>query len=172
GRRFAWARRGVLVAGLPASGLLPAAGRRGCCAQSPRAGPGDPVTAVGLAERIAVEQDCGEFPHVLDGVVVIGTAARLARMLDRRFLDEAGWDPRTRVLSLPAEHRLLGRTVCRAEGCQNTVQSGLTVCHRCCTRLTRRGMSTAEIAAAAGLPAEPASATRCAVPGCRCVPTV
>ncbi len=130
------------------------------------------MTAVGLAERIAVEQDCGESPHVLDGVVVIGTAARLARMLDRRFLDEAGWDPRTRVLSLLAEHRLLGRTVCRAEGCQNTVQSGLTVCHRCCTRLTRRGMNTAEIAAAACLPAEPASATRCAVPGCRCVPTV
>jgi integrase len=33
-------------------------------------------------------------------------------------------------------------------------------------------MNTAEIAAAACLPAEPASATRCAVPGCRCVPTV
>ena len=78
------------------------------------------MTAVGLAERVAAGQDCGEFPHVLDGVVLIGAAARLAAMLDRRFLDEAGWDPRTRVLSLPAEHRLLGRTVCRVEGCQNS----------------------------------------------------
>jgi hypothetical protein len=130
------------------------------------------VTTVELAENLAAEQDCGEFPHVLDGVVLIGAAARLAAMLDRGFFDEAGWDPRTRVLSLPAEHRLLGRTVCRVDGCQNTVQSGLPVCHRCFTRLTRLGMSQAEIAAAACLPAEPASPTRCAVPGCRCAPTV
>jgi len=130
------------------------------------------VTAVRLADRVAVDEDCGEFPHVLDGVVLIGAAACLARMLDRRFLDEAGWDPRTRVLSLPAEHRLLGRTVCWAQGCQNTIRSGRTVCHRCFTRLTRLGMSTAEIAAAACLPAEPASTSRCAVSGCRCVPTV
>lgn len=128
------------------------------------------MTAVRLAESLAAEQDCGEFRHVVDGVVLIGAAARLARMLDRGFLDEAGWDPRTRVLSLPAEHRLLGRTMCRVQGCPNTAQSGLPVCHRCCTRLTRSGLSQAEIAAAACLPAEPASATRCAVPECRCVP--
>ena len=84
------------------------------------------MTVVGLAERVAAGQDCGQFPHVLDGVVLVGAAARLAAMLDRKFLDEAGWDPRTRVLSLPAEHRLLGRTVCRVEGCQNTVRSGLS----------------------------------------------
>ena len=130
------------------------------------------MTTVELAENLAAEEDCGEFPHVLGGVVLIGAAARLAAMLDRRFLDEAGWDPRTRVLSLPAEHRLLGRTVCRVDGCQNSVHSGLMVCHRCFTRLTRLGMSKAEIAAAAYLPAEPASTTRCAVSGCRCVPTV
>ena len=130
------------------------------------------MTTVGLAERVAAGQDCGEFPHVLDGVVLIGAAARLAAMLDCGFLDEAGWDPRTRVLSLPAEHRLLGRTVCRVERCQNKVRSGPRVCHRCFTRLTRLGMSTAQIAAAACLPAEPASPSRCAVPGCRCVPTV
>jgi integrase len=133
------------------------------------------VTAVGLADRVAVEEDCGELSHVLGGVVLVGATARLARMLDRRFLDEAGWDPRTRVLSLPAQHRLLGRPVCRVEGCQNTIHSihsGLAVCHRCFTRLTRLGMSTSEIAAAARLPAEPTSATRCAVSGCRCALTV
>ena len=130
------------------------------------------MTTVELAENLAADEDCGEFPHMLRGVVLIGAAARLVAMLDRRFLDEAGWDPRTRVLSLPAEHRLLGRTVCRVDGCQNSVHSGLMVCHRCFTRLTGRGMSKAEIAAAACLPAEPASTTRCAVSGCRCVPTV
>jgi hypothetical protein len=66
------------------------------------------VTTVGLAENLAVEEDCGEFPHVVGGVVLIGAAACLARMLDRGFLDGAGWDPRTRVLSLPAQHRLFG----------------------------------------------------------------
>jgi len=81
-----------------------------------------------------------EIAHVLDGVVLHGAALRLARMLDRGFLDEAGWDPTTRVLSLPASHRLLGRRVCRAAGCERTVHSGLpAVCHRCFTRLTRLG---------------------------------
>lgn len=130
------------------------------------------MTAARLAERVAVEQDRGEFPHVLDGVVLIGAAARLAAMLDCGFLDEAGWDPRTRVLSLPAQHRLLGRTICRVQLCQNTIHSGLPVCYRCFSRLTRLGMSPEDIATARELPSEPAPATRCAVPGCRCVPTV
>ena len=130
------------------------------------------MTAGRLAERVAVEEDRGEFPHVLDGVVLIGAAARLAAMLDCGFLDEAGWDPRTRLLSLPVEHRLLGRTKCRVQLCQNTIQSGLRVCHRCFSRLTRLGMSSEDIATASELPNEPAPATRCAVPRCRCVPTV
>src|ERR1700757_491069 len=147
-------------------------GCRGCGAQPSRAGRGDSVTTMGLDERLAAEEDCGEFPHVVGGVVLVGAAARLATMLDPGFLDEAGWDPTMRVLALPARHRLLGRTVCRAQGCRNIVQSGLTVCHRCFTRLTRLGMSRDEIAAAMELPGEPVSATRCAVSGCRCVPTV
>ena len=57
----------------------------------------------------------GEFPHVLDGVALGGAAARLAAMLDRALLEEAGWDPITRILFLPAQLRLLGRQVCRAE---------------------------------------------------------
>jgi integrase len=131
------------------------------------------MTGVIPAMASLVTEDAFEIPHVLDGVVLIGPAGRLARMLDRGFLDEAGWDPRTRVLSLPARHRLLGRTVCRVEECARTVHAGLpAVCHRCFTRLGGLGMSTAEIAAAAALPAQPPSADRCAVPGCRCVPTV
>ncbi len=114
-----------------------------------------------------------EFPHVLDEVVLDGAAARLAGMLDRGFLNEAGWDPRTRVLALPAQHRLLGRPVCRADGCERTVHSGLPgVCLRCFTRLTGLGMDAQDIAAALGLPAPAPRAQRCAVPGCRCAPTV
>ena len=130
------------------------------------------MTAAAPASSGSVTTEPDEFPHVLAGVALDGSAARLASMLDPKFLEEAGWNPRTRVLALPAEHRLLGRLLCRAQGCRNTVQSGFTVCHRCFTRLTRLGMSTAEIATVAQLPGEPVPATRCAVSGCRCVPTV
>jgi integrase len=131
------------------------------------------MTAAMLASTSAVTADACELSHVLDGVVLDGAAARLARMLERDFLNEAGWDPRTRVLSLPAQHRLLGRPLCRADGCTPTVHSGLPgVCHRCFTRLTRLGLSTQEIAVAPELPAEPASVDHCAVSGCQCVPTV
>jgi integrase len=131
------------------------------------------VTGTTAARTPSITEDAFEIPYVLDRVVLDGAAARLGRMLDRGFLDEAGWDPRARVLSLPAQHRLLGRKVCRADGCTRTVHCGLpAVCHRCFTRLTRRGMSAAEIAAAPELPAEPVSTGHCAVPGCQCAPTV
>jgi len=130
------------------------------------------MTATALAAAPCVAGDAREFPRVLGGVVLGGAAARLAGMLEQEFLDEAGWDPRTRVLSLPAGHRLLGRRVCRADGCDRTVHNGKPVCHRCFTRLTRMGLSTAEIATAPQLPAPPPRADHCAVPGCRCAPTV
>jgi integrase len=113
------------------------------------------------------------FEHVLDGVVLDEVAARLARMLDRAFLAEAGWDPVARVLSLPAGHRLLGRAVCRAGGCTTTAHSGLGgVCYRCWTRLTGQGLTRDQVAALPQLPPLPARVTECAVPGCRREPTV
>jgi integrase len=94
-------------------------------------------------------------------------------MLDGSLLDEAGWDPGRRILLLPAGHRLLGRQVCRAERCTGTVHNDCPgVCYRCFTRLQRLGMSAAGIAAAQHLPAAPVPAEDCAVPGCRCKPTV
>ena len=114
-----------------------------------------------------------EFPHVLDGVVLDGAAARLAEMLDRALLDEADGIRRRGSCSCPRGHRLLGRQVCRAEGCAGTVHNDCPgVCYRCFTRLKRLGMSAADIAAAGHLPAAPAPAEDCAVPGCRCKPTV
>ena len=58
--------------------------------------------------------------RVLAGVALHGAAARLAAVLDPAFLAGAGWDPRSRVLSLPAGHRMLGRGVCRVGGCAAT----------------------------------------------------
>jgi integrase len=126
-----------------------------------------------LVSSSSISAESWVIPHVLDGVVLHGAAARLAGMLEREFLDEAGWDPRMRVLSLPAGHRLLGRRVCRAGGCTRTVHSGLpAVCLRCFTRLTGLGMSAADIAAAEVLPPVPRRWDHCAVAGCQCRPTV
>ena len=118
-------------------------------------------------------QEATEFPHVLAGVGLDGPAAVLARALDKELLHEAGWDPATRILFLPAEHRLLGRKVCRVDRCAGTAHNDYPdICHRCFTRLTRMGMTMDEIASSDELPAAPVPAPHCAVPECRCVPIV
>ena len=129
-----------------------------------------PAAALRLAT--AGEGPC-EVRYVLEGALLGGTALRLARLLDRGFLDEAGWGPRARVLYLPAGHRLLGRQVCRAPGCTRSAYAGLPgVCLRCFTRLSGLGLSAAEVAAAPQLPPPLSPAERCAVAGCQCRPTV
>lgn len=85
---------------------------------------------IGVAAGRVVPADaawCG-LGHVLAGAMLDGQAARLAQMLDPAFLAEAGWDPDRRVLSLPAGHRLLGRAVCRVDGCATTAQPVAGVC--------------------------------------------
>jgi integrase len=131
------------------------------------------VTTVTSARTIPAAEESCEVAHVLDGTALSGAAAQLARALDQGLLDEAGWDPVTRVLYLPAQHRLLGRRVCRVQRCVGTVHNDAPeICHRCFTRLTGMGMSVKDIAAAESLPAAPVPAQRCAVPQCRCTPTV
>jgi integrase len=131
------------------------------------------VTAVTSARTISVDEESCEFPHVLDGAALSGAAAHLAKVLDRGLLDETGWDPTTRVLYLPAQHRLLGRKVCRVKRCVGTVHNDYPeICHRCFTRLTGLGMSVEDIGATENLPAAPVPAQRCAVPNCQCRPTV
>src|SRR5438552_15165330 len=96
------------------------------------------------------------YGHVLAGVELDGPAQRLAALLDPSFLSEAGWDPASRVLSLPAGHRLLGRAVCRAGGCATTVHAGLGgVRHRCFTRLTGQAPTAEQIDGFAQLPPRP-----------------
>jgi integrase len=131
------------------------------------------LTRATAAPAVSLVENVCEVPHVLDGVVLTGAALVLAGMLDPGFLDEAGWDPRLRVLFLPAEHRLFGRQVCRVPGCIRDVFAGLPgVCLRCHTRLTGLGLSNAEIIAAKQLPPAPSPADRCAVDRCQCRPTV
>ena len=125
------------------------------------------------ASALSVAPEARECDHVLAGVMLEGAAKQLASMLDRGFLDEVGWDLRMRLLRLPAQHRLLGRRVCRADGCERSFRDGLPeVCLRCFTRLSGLGMTTTQIATASALPAAHRLADRCAVPGCQCVPTV
>ncbi len=131
------------------------------------------MTAATLTPTISAAEESCEFPHVLGGLALSGAAAHLAKVLDRGLLDEAGWDPTMRVLYLPAQHRLLGRKVCRVKRCVGTVHNDAPeICHRCFTRLTGLGMSVADIAATENLPAAPVPAQRCAVPNCQCRPTV
>ena len=131
------------------------------------------MIAAALTRTVAAgEESCG-FGHVMDGVALSGAAACLASVLDRGLLNEAGWDPAMRVLFLPAQHRLLGRKVCRVERCVGTVHNDCPeVCYRCFTRLTGLGMSGGDFAAAENLPAAVVPAEGCAVLQCRCRPTV
>jgi len=124
--------------------------------------------AAGLAAAPARRPPSREFRHVLAGVVLDGPAARLAGMLDPAFLAEAGWDPASRVLSLPAGHQLLGRTLCRAEGCPATAHGTKAgaLCWSCFARLRRAGMSAEQIAALPQVPAAPPRPAGCLVPGC------
>ncbi|HLQ56176.1 MAG TPA: tyrosine-type recombinase/integrase [Streptosporangiaceae bacterium] len=112
-----------------------------------------------------------EFPDVLAGVALDGAAADLAGLLDPGFLSGAGWDPGSRVLSPPAEHRLLGRPVCRVSGCTATMRPELGgVCGWCCTRLAGQGLAIGQIASMTQLPPLPARPAGCAVPGCGSAP--
>src|ERR1039458_4545944 len=70
----------------------------------------------------------------------------LASRIDAVFLAEAGWDAGTWVLTLPADHPLLGRTFCRAPGCQTTCAAATGVCLDCRRRLTAAGLGLEDVA--------------------------
>ena len=67
------------------------------------------MTAAATVRALPAAGRAARYGHVLAGVELDGPAQRLAALLDPSFLSEAGWDPASRVLSLPAGHRLLGR---------------------------------------------------------------
>ncbi len=131
------------------------------------------MTGVAAERALSAAAGAAGYGHVLAGAELDGQAERLAALLDPSFLSEAGWDPVSRALSLPAGHRLLGRAVCRVGGCATTVHAGLSgVCYRCFTRLARQGLTADQIAGSQQLPPLPARVMQCAVPGCQREPTV
>jgi integrase len=127
------------------------------------------ASAAAAAPAVSAIPDPDSVDHVLVGVGLTGPAARLAGMLQAGFLIEAGWDPAARVLSPPAEHPLLGRTLCRVGVCLSTAHGTKTggVCWRCFTWLTGQGLSVEQIACSVELPALPARPEGCAVTGCQ-----
>jgi integrase len=85
--------------------------------------------------------------HVVATVAGIDPhTARIAALIDPEFLTEAGWDPAGLMLAPPPEHRLLGRPVCRVEGCSTTAAVRARICGSCQRRLAEHGLSAEEIA--------------------------
>ena len=64
----------------------------------------------------------------------------------RRSWPRPAGDPGTWVLTLPAEHPLLGRTFCRAPGCQTTCAAATRVCLDCQRRLAAAGLGLQDVA--------------------------
>lgn len=91
-------------------------------------------------------------------------AATLPSLLDPDFLAEIGWDEAGLVVRPPADHRLLGRQVCRGPGCDNTAFSATRICRGCASSLDRQGLSTADVAELRGR--QRGGPGRCIVPGC------
>jgi integrase len=69
----------------------------------------------------------------------------LAGMIDPLFLDEIGWDAESSMLLPSAEHRLLGRRVCQAAGCETTTVGRARVCLTCRRRLQERGLGSDDV---------------------------
>ena len=85
--------------------------------------------------------------HVVATVAGIDPhTARIAALIDPEFLTEAGWDPAGLMLAPPSGHRLLGRPVCRVEGCLITAAARARICGSCRRRLAEHGLSADEIA--------------------------
>jgi integrase len=89
---------------------------------------------------------------------------RLRTLLDPGFLAEIGWDETDLVLRPPANHRQLGRPICRAEGCGKTAHGASRICRGCTKALARHGLTDADIAVLP--PRQRSGPGRCIVPGC------
>jgi integrase len=87
-----------------------------------------------------------DLTHLLPaGCRIDGQTRRLASLIDPQFLAEAGWNPSRLVFNPPPGHRLLGRPICRAAGCETTAMSGNRICHSCARRLAASGLGEDQI---------------------------
>ncbi|GAB5901876.1 hypothetical protein OKHIL_76880 [Mycolicibacterium mageritense] len=88
----------------------------------------------------------------------------LLGLLDEQFLSEIGWNADSSVLSIPADHPLAGRPLCRTLWCERTAYGHLQICRGCQTRLQKQGLGPDDIENLA--PSTRAEPGPCAVPGC------
>ena len=87
-----------------------------------------------------------DLVHLLPlGCSIDGPARRLASLIDPEFLAEAGWNPARLVFTPPPGHRLLGRPICRAAGCDTTAMGSNRICQSCTNRLTAHGLAEGQI---------------------------
>lgn len=103
--------------------------------------------------------------HVFTDTAVDRHTAGIGAVIDPVFLGEAGWDAARLVLYPPPDHPLLGRPVCRAEGCSTTATDRSRVCAMCRRRLTELGLDVDQIASLP-LRARDRGPGTCRVTGC------
>ncbi|KAA1248665.1 tyrosine-type recombinase/integrase [Mycobacterium simiae] len=121
-----------------------------------------------VAQALAPVPGAPAGEHVFAGGRIDHHVGRIAAVVDPAFLAEAGWDPARQILVFAPEHPLLGRRICRAEGCATTATAASGVCGSCRKRLIENGLDEFEVAALP--PRERRSQRRgpecCRVPGC------
>jgi len=87
-----------------------------------------------------------DLSHLLPvGRRVDGQARLLALLIDPEFLAEAGWNPARLVFTPPPGHRLLGRPIRRAAGCDTTAMGGNRICQSCMQRLAAHRLTEEQI---------------------------
>jgi len=102
--------------------------------------------AVAIATAAGGTGSATDLTHLLPaGCRVDGQTRRLASLIDPQFLAEAGWNPSRLVFNPPPGHRLLGRPICRAAGCETTAMSCNRICHSCAKRLAASGLGEDQI---------------------------
>ncbi len=90
----------------------------------------------------------------------------LAHLIDPLFLSEIRWDPASWVMFPPPEHRLLGRPLCRAPGCQVSAPGRCRICAGCQRRLAQNGLSFDEVELLTARERPDHNIGRCLVGGC------
>jgi hypothetical protein len=101
------------------------------------------ATAAVAVESQTAAVDLGLLLPV--GSRVDAVARRLASLIDPEFLAEAGWNPARLVFTPPPGHRLLGRPICRAAGCDTTAMGGNRICQSCAKRLAAHLLTEEQI---------------------------
>jgi integrase len=114
----------------------------------------------------AAAASVADASHVFAAEAVGERAAALAALVAPGFLAEAGWDAANLVLSPPPQHSLLGRPVCRVQGCSTTAPERVRICASCQRRLVERSLSVDELELL-GVRSDPARGpSECGVVGC------